>query len=67
MKLLPMLHECADYAPTARIQGFPLGSLLSTLAAPGLGRAHVDPAIAYDFCAGWWEYAFYLGPLAEGW
>jgi len=64
VKLLPVWLEFRDYAPTARIVGFPLGSLLPALAAPGRARDFVDPAIAYEWGAGWWEYAFYIGPVA---
>ncbi len=64
VKLLPVWLEFRDYAPTARIVGFPLGSLLPALATAGRAREFVDPAISYEWGAGWWEYAFYLGPLA---
>lgn len=63
VKLVPLWAEFRDYAPTARIQGLPLASLLPTLAESGLGRGHIDPAIAYAHGSGWWEYAFYVGPL----
>jgi hypothetical protein len=63
VKLLPMWLEFADYAPSARIQGLPLGSLLPALVGGGQGPELVDPRIAYEHGAGWWEYAFYVGPL----
>jgi hypothetical protein len=64
VKLLPVFLEFQDYAPSARTVGFPLASLLPALAAPGRLREFVDPAIAYEFGSGWWEWAFYVGPLA---
>ena len=61
LKLLPMLAEFRDYAPTARIMGLPPSLLLTSLAAraqdPGLAPAE----IRYAHGAGWWEYAFYTG------
>ena len=61
VKLLPMLAEFKDYAPTARIMGLPPSLLLTSLAAraqdPGLAPAE----IRYAHGAGWWEYAFYTG------
>jgi hypothetical protein len=64
VKLLPMLAEFADYAPTARIQGLPPGLLLWTLAKGGQHAGTVVPGVDYAHGAGWWEYAFYVGPLA---
>jgi hypothetical protein len=64
LKLAPLWLEFRDYAPTARIQGLPLASLLASLTSRGQGPELVDPAIAYQHGAGWWEYAFYLGPVA---
>jgi len=63
VKLVPLGLEFADYAPTARIQGLPAGSLLASLAGGGQGPDRVDPRIAFEHGAGWWEYAFYVGPL----
>lgn len=64
VKLAPLWIEFANYAPEARIQGLPVGSLLDSLLARGQTPEHVDPAIAYAWGAGWWEYAFYIGPFA---
>jgi len=61
VKLLPMWSEFADYAPTARIQGLPLGALLWSLVAPGQGPETSNAGITFAHGAGWWEYAFYLG------
>ena len=63
-KLLPMLAEFADYAPTARIQGLPLDLLLTTLTARGQQPDFAPEGLAFTHGAGWWEYAFYVGPLA---
>jgi hypothetical protein len=63
VKLLPLWAEFADYAPVARIQGLPLGALATTLAAGGQGPELADPRVAYAHGAGWWEYAFYVGPV----
>jgi hypothetical protein len=64
VKLVPLWLEFGDYEPLARIQGFPVLSLVSALLARGQSADHVDPAIAYEFGSGWWEYAFYIGPVA---
>ncbi|MBW2267993.1 MAG: hypothetical protein JRH16_05420 [Deltaproteobacteria bacterium] len=64
VKLVPLWLEFAGYAPIARIQGLPLASLFAALLSRGQMPGRVDPAIAYEFGAGWWEYAFYLGPVA---
>jgi hypothetical protein len=63
VKLVPLWLEFLDYAPTARIQGLPLGALVGSLLIRGQGPDRIDPAITYAFGAGWWEYAFYSGPL----
>jgi hypothetical protein len=63
-KLLPMLAEFADYAPTARIQGLPLGLLVTTLTARGQQPGFAASGVAFTHGAGWWEYAFYIGPFA---
>jgi len=63
VKLLPLWAEFSDYAPMARIQGLPLGALLTTLTAGGQGPELADPRIAYAHGAAWWEYAFYVGPV----
>jgi hypothetical protein len=63
-KLVPMLAEFAEYAPTARIQGLPLGLLVTTLTARGQQPDFATSAVVFTHGAGWWEYAFYIGPLA---
>jgi hypothetical protein len=63
VKLLPLWVEFADYAPTARIQGLPAGALIAVLTAGGQGPELADPRIAYAHGSGWWEYAFYVGPV----
>ena len=63
-KLLPMLAEFADYAPTNRIQALPPGLLVTTLLARGQQPGFAPPGLVYTHGAGWWEYAFYLGPVA---
>jgi hypothetical protein len=61
VKLLPMLAEFSDYAPTARIVALPPSLLATSLAAsaqhPGFSPSQLD----YTHGAGWWEYAFYTG------
>ena len=64
VKLVPLWIEFANYAPEARIQGLPVGALVDSLLARGQVPERFDPAIGYEWGAGWWEYAFYLGPLA---
>jgi hypothetical protein len=63
VKLLPLWAEFAGYAPTARIQGLPARALLGALAGRGQGPELADPRIVYAHGAGWWEYAFYVGPV----
>ena len=63
LKLLPMLFEFGDYAPTARTDGLPPALLLATLSGRGQHAALSHPAVAYEHGAGWWEYAGYVGPL----
>jgi len=64
VKLVPLWLAFADYAPEARIQGLPLGSLLDALLARGQTAEWIDPHIVHLWGAGWWEYAFYVGPFA---
>lgn len=64
VKLVPLWLEFRGYAPTATIHGLPPSSLLTALLARGQLPDLVDPAIHYEYGAGWWEYAFYVGPLA---
>ncbi len=63
LKLLPMLAEFASYAPEARIPGLPWRLLLASLAGTGQAPGLAPPGLAYGHGAGWWEYAFYVGPL----
>ena len=63
VKLVPLWLEFRDYAPTARIQGLPLGALADAVLARGQGPERALPGIDYAFGAGWWEYAFYSGLL----
>ena len=64
VKLLPLWLEFGDYAPAARIQGLPITALFGSLLARGQSADRIDPSIIYEFGSGWWEYAFYLGPVA---
>ncbi len=63
-KLLPMLAEFADYAPTALIQGLPPGLLFTSLTARGQQPGFAADGFVFTHGAGWWEYAFYIGPVA---
>lgn len=60
VRLLPMLAEFGDYAPTLRIPGIPPRVLLWSLVAPGQ-YADTRGGIEFTWGSGWWEYAFYLG------
>jgi hypothetical protein len=61
IKLLPMLAEFSDYAPTARIVALPV-SLLPTSLVDWTQDPGFSPAgLPYAHGAGWWEYAFYAG------
>jgi hypothetical protein len=64
VKLLPMLVEFADYDPTARVQGLPLGLAFSTLVTRGQHPGFLADGVRFDHGSGWWEYAFYIGPVA---
>jgi hypothetical protein len=66
VKLLPMLAEFADYDPTARIEGLPLRLVLSALIAGGQHPELAAPGVTYEHGSGWWEFAFYVGPVAFG-
>ena len=66
VKLLPMLAEFADYDPTARVQGLPLSLVLTAFLASGQQPDWAPPGVSYDHGSGWWEYAFYVGPVALG-
>jgi hypothetical protein len=59
-----MLAEFAEYAPTKRIPGLPLGLLFTTLTARGQQPDFAPAGLAFTYGAGWWEYAFFVGPLA---
>jgi hypothetical protein len=61
VKLLPMLAEFSDYAPTARIMALPPALLATSLAASAQHPGFSPSAIHYAHGAGWWEYAFYTG------
>jgi hypothetical protein len=63
-KLLPLFDAFSEYAPTARTPGLPLGLLASSLAGRGQGVDLAPAGLVYAHGAGWWEYAFYVGPLA---
>ena len=64
VKLLPMLAEFSDYAPTARIVGLPVQLLPTTLVGWTQGPGFAPPGLRFAHGAGWWEYAFYTGALA---
>jgi hypothetical protein len=64
VKILPLWAEFADYAPTARVPGMPPSLLVASLVASGQNPGFVAPGLDYRHGAGWWEYAFYLGPVA---
>jgi hypothetical protein len=64
VKLLPMLAEFGDYRPDARTAGIPVRELASVLLGRGQGPTIRPPGFDYGSGAGWWEYAFYTGPLA---
>jgi len=63
VKILPMLAEFSDYAPTQRTIGIPLEILGTTLLARGQGPDSVFPGLDFAHGSGWWEWAFYVGPL----
>lgn len=64
VKLLPMLAEFAAYAPTAKTGGLPLGLVVSSLTAHDQYAELVTPKVVYTHGSGWWEYAFFVGPIA---
>jgi hypothetical protein len=64
VKLLPLWAEFRDYAPTARVPGLPPSLLLTSLVAGGQNPESTFSVLDYRHGAGWWEYAFYLGPVA---
>jgi len=62
-KILPMLAEFSDYAPTQRTIGIPLENLGTVLLARGQSFATVVSGVDFAHGSGWWEWAFYAGPL----
>lgn len=64
VKLLPMVFEFGSYAPAARISGLPPLAAIASLFGRGQTAGQADASLDYEFGAGWWEYAFYLGPFA---
>jgi hypothetical protein len=63
VKLLPMVIEFADYDPTAHTVGLPAGALWQAFFARGQSPESEIAGLAFTSGAGWWEYAFYAGPL----
>jgi hypothetical protein len=63
VKLLPMIAEFASYDPSARTVGLPSALLLTSLAAGGQGPDFSVTGLAFAHGSGWWEYAFYVGPV----
>jgi hypothetical protein len=61
-----MLAEFSDYDPTDRIQGLPAALVLPALLAGGQHPEWRTPGVVYAHGSGWWEYAFYVGPIAVG-
>jgi hypothetical protein len=64
VKLLPMLAQFAAWDPAARIQGLPPRVVFSTLVGGAQHPGLALPQVVYEYDSGWWEYAFYLGPVA---
>lgn len=65
VKILPMLAEFADYDPTMRVQGIPLSWIGFSLFARGQSPEFQPAGLGFEHGAGWWEYAFYTGPVAS--
>ncbi len=63
VKLLPMIVEFVDYNPAARIQGFPLQVVIPALLSGGQQAETTMQGVIYAYGSGWWEYAFYVGPI----
>jgi len=63
VKLLPMVLEFADYDPTQHTIGMPAASLWMSFFAHGQGPGTRLPDLEFTSGAGWWEYAFYSGPV----
>jgi hypothetical protein len=64
VKLLPMVAEFADYAPSQHTPGLPLGLLWLSAAGGGQHPDLSPPGLTLLHGGGWWEYAFFVGPLA---
>jgi hypothetical protein len=64
VKLLPMLAEFSDYHPTAQTVGIPIRALFTSCFGRGQGPETQFAGLEFTSGAGWWEYAFYLGPVA---
>ncbi|NQZ99603.1 MAG: hypothetical protein HRU01_24095 [Myxococcales bacterium] len=64
VKLFPMLVEFADYDPSARTPGIPLSALVFTLLGRGQDAGTSVSQLAFQHGSGWWEWAFYTGPVA---
>jgi hypothetical protein len=64
VQLLPLVAEFADYDPAQRTAGLPLGLLWSSAAGGGQHPELVRPGVDGAHGGGWWEYAFFVGPLA---
>ncbi|MCH2169420.1 hypothetical protein MK489_01440 [Myxococcota bacterium] len=63
IKLIPLWVEFADYAPTAKTVGLPLASLGFSLLSRGQGVETSVPGLDFSHGSGWWEWAFYVGPV----
>ena len=59
-----MLVEFADYDPSARTPGIPLSALVFTLLGRGQDAGTSVSQLAFQHGSGWWEWAFYTGPVA---
>ena len=64
VKLLPMIAEFAAYDPSQRTPALPLALLWTTVAGAGQHPELAPPGLALTHGGGWWEYAFFAGPLA---
>jgi hypothetical protein len=63
VKLLPMLFEFSDYHPAAHTIGIPMPMLLTAFVGRGQGPETQLSGLEFTSGAGWWEYAFYFGPI----
>jgi len=64
VKLLPMIAEFAAYDPSQRTPARPLALLWTTLAGTGQHPELAPAGLPLTHGGGWWEYAFFAGPLA---